>query len=80
MIESASLRTVFGKNVARLRRDKGLSQERLAEIIGLSRIQLARIETAVNLPNVAVLYALSDALEVPPDAFRSPLDPARKSA
>jgi transcriptional regulator with XRE-family HTH domain len=49
----------FGQWVARMRRAKGISQERAAEIAGLSRTQWTRIELgtsgtrAENLPGIA---------------------------
>jgi len=53
-------------NIAFFRRKKGLTQEKLAEIIGISRTHMSNIE-AVNvekLPSLEVLIDIVDALDV----------------
>ncbi len=52
-------------NVARLRRDRQLTQEALAEKAGLSRVALGKIERAVVVPRARTLAGLAQALEVP---------------
>ena len=52
-------------NVARLRRDRQLTQAALAEKAGLSRVALGKIERAVVVPRARTLAGLAQALEVP---------------
>lgn len=52
-------------NVARLRRDRQLTQAALAEKAGLSRVALGRIERAVVVPRARTLADLAQALGVP---------------
>ena len=55
-----SVLILFGKNVLRLRKSKGLSQEQLAEIAGLHRTYIGMIEraekniTLINIKKIAV--------------------------
>ena len=51
-------------NVARLRRDRQLTQAALAEKAGLSRVALGKIERAVVVPRARTLAGLAQALEV----------------
>ena len=66
-----SVLILFGKNVQRLRKRKGLSQEQLAEIAGLHRTYIGMIEraekniTLINIKKIAVALnvKLTDLLE-----------------
>ena len=50
----------MGKFLQELRREKGLTQERLAEQLGVARRTVSRWETGSNLPDLDVLIELSD--------------------
>lgn len=56
--------TIISK-LAQVRKEQGLSQERLAELSGVHRVTIARIETGEISPNVRTLEKLSGALDVP---------------
>lgn len=61
-------------NVVRLRQQKGMTQQRLAEAADIDLRHLQRIERAnVNL-SVAALLSLADALDVEPGALFLPAD------
>ena len=63
----------LGLNLAYYRKERGLSQSRLAERINVSRTHMSRIETADCAVSLDVVFAICDALEVPPEklfAFR----------
>lgn len=51
-----------GVNVARLRLDRGLTQEALAEKAGLSRFAVGQIERGYGLPRMKTLLCLAEAL------------------
>lgn len=55
----------IGLNIMRYRKERGLTQEKLAEMIGYSRNQLQRAETAVAAPTLGLLFEISKALNVP---------------
>ena len=55
---------VFGKNIRKYRNEKGISQEKLAELSGLHRTYISDIERfqrSISLENIG---RLADALEV----------------
>ncbi|MCM1992430.1 DUF5680 domain-containing protein [Oceanirhabdus seepicola] len=54
----------FQEQLQRLRKEKGLSQEKLAEIIGISRQAVAKWEVGKSYPDIARLIALSDFFKV----------------
>ena len=56
-----------GIKLARIRKEKGLSQEKLSEVSGVSRVTIARFETGVSSPKLQTLKRLADALKVPID-------------
>ena len=55
----------IGLNILHYRKERGLTQEQLAEIIGYSRHQLQRVETANATPTIAILLDISQALNIP---------------
>ena len=62
-------------NVARLRLDRGLTQEGLAMKAGLSRLALGRIERGVVVPRGSTLQGLAGALDVPVGELVTPVRP-----
>lgn len=54
----------LGKNIARYRQAKGLSQEKLAEIVDLSREYVTRVENGQKNISLKKLFAIADALEI----------------
>lgn len=51
--------------LARLRKIKGFSQEKLSKVSGVSRVTIARIETGKTSPNLKTLELIANALKVP---------------
>lgn len=56
---------VFAANVRRLRKERGLTQERLAELADLHMTDIARIETQGRDPGVKVVAKVAYGLGVP---------------
>lgn len=56
-----------GRRISEIRREKGYSQEELAEMALLSRVTLARYETGMIEPGVFALSRIADALNVSTD-------------
>lgn len=52
------------KRIVDLRKQKGFTQERLAEEADIDRVALANIETGRRRPTVITLYKLATALKV----------------
>lgn len=58
-----------GKNVARLRKEKGWSQEQLAFECGLHRTYISGVERGIRNPTIMVLEQISLALKFPINEF-----------
>ena len=59
----------FGKNIAKYRKQKKLTQNQLAELLDITREHLAKIETAKRGISINLLFRLSDTLEVAEKEF-----------
>lgn len=58
------MRKLVGANVARIRRERKLTQEALAELSGLSQQYLSGLERGQRNPTIVTLYELALALGV----------------
>ena len=58
------LRKLVGRNAARLRKERGLTQEQLAERSGLSQQYLSGLEQGRRNPTIVTMYELALALGV----------------
>ena len=69
----------FGKNLAKLRKERGLTQEDLVRVSGVAISQIRRYETDKSTPSLAAITKLVEALEVSIDemVFDRPSDMAR---
>ncbi len=56
----------LGLNIAYYRKEKGLSQSRLAEMINISRTHMSRIETADCAVSLDVVFEICDVLCIKP--------------
>jgi len=75
VITQEDLRPLLAANVARLRKERRLTQVQLAKKLGISEQHLNRIEQAKTSPGVELLFSLADALGVTADNLRQlPLD------
>ena len=54
----------LGKNIKSARKNKGYSQNKLAEILYISREHLAKIETAKKYVSLGLLFKIAAALDV----------------
>lgn len=54
----------IGAFLKQLRRDKGITQEQLAEILGVSGRTVSRWETGTNLPDLSILVQISEYYDV----------------
>ena len=59
------VRRRVGRNLQRLRRERGLSQEEFAFRCGLHRTYISGIERGVRNPTALVLEEIAEALSVP---------------
>lgn len=75
MIGDKPLRDALSANLPRLRQDRGLSQQALADQVGIHRVTIAKIEGGTLTPGGDLLYSLADALGVPTDTLRQVSSP-----
>lgn len=58
-------RVALGVRIRLAREAAGLSQDRLAEMAGLTRVSISHIETGVHSPTVDRLMMIAEAVRVP---------------
>jgi transcriptional regulator with XRE-family HTH domain len=68
---AADLAPVVGKNLRRLRTQRGWSLERLAKASGVSRAMLGQVELGQSAPTINVLWKIARALGLPFSALIS---------
>ena len=59
-------REAIGIVIRRLRKERKLSQEVLSGLAGIARSHLAMIETDMKMPNFETIWAIANALAIPP--------------
>lgn len=65
------MRRLVGANFARLRKDKGFTQEHFAETSGFTQQYISDLERGRRNPTVVTLFHLASALGVTPAALVS---------
>lgn len=55
---------VVGSQVARLRRERQITQAQLAELIGVTTETISRLERGLTIPSLRTLARISQALHV----------------
>ncbi len=55
---------LLGRKIYQIRREKGYSQNKLAEMLDISREHLAKIETAKRTVSLSLLIAIAEVLQV----------------
>lgn len=56
--------TALGRRIAHIRKDKGITQEKLAADTGLDRVAIAYIETGKRKPKVTSVYRIACGLNI----------------
>ena len=56
----------IGTKIKQLREQSGLTQEKLAEIAGISLDYMGKIEVCINKPGLKTILKLANALKVEP--------------
>jgi transcriptional regulator with XRE-family HTH domain len=72
-LQAMDMRKVVGKNFARLRQKKGMTQEVAAERSGFSQSYIGWLERGQRNPTVISVYMLAQAIEVMPADLMVPL-------
>lgn len=69
MQRRATLEELFGKALRRLREEKGLTQEKLAELADVDRTYIYRLETGKRSPSLGIIFRIAAGLKVTPGAL-----------
>ena len=64
-----SLRAVVARNLRVMRKQKGFTQEELADLAGINRNYVGQIEREEKSPTIDLLERLVVALDVEPEVF-----------
>lgn len=56
---------VLGNNIATIRKIRKMTQQELADIIGIERTSLSQLETGAYYPSAETMKKISDALNAP---------------
>jgi len=64
MVSAMDMRKLVGDNVCRIRKEKGLTQEQLSELSGLSQQYISDLERGKRNPTIVTIYELAMALKV----------------
>lgn len=62
----------IGERIKKRRKELGISQEKLAEILGVTYQQVQRYEKGINKLNVENIQFVADALSIPVSCFFEP--------
>ena len=60
-----NLKILFGKNLRKIRRRDDLTQEKLAEILGISVEFVSNMERGVNAPSFETIEKIAKAFDLP---------------
>lgn len=70
-ITKSALTRIIGNNIHQYRTERGITQEELAEKVGIGASFIARIENGQKIMSVVVLYKIASALHVSSDMLLS---------
>lgn len=62
-----SIKNLFGKRIKELRKERAITQEKLAELIGIDTRNLIKIENGETFPRVNTLDKLIEVFDITPD-------------
>jgi transcriptional regulator with XRE-family HTH domain len=72
--------TGFGRRLREVREAKGLSQQQLADLVGLHVMSVSKLERGVQEPAWPLVVSIADALGVTCEAFRDHTGGAEEGA
>lgn len=55
-------REIIGQQIAKIRNEKGITQEQLSELTGLNRANISKIETGRYNASIDIIGKIADAL------------------
>ena len=74
------MQETLAQRLFRLRNEKGLTQEAVAEIAGVSRVAMTRYENGQRMPKMNIVNSLAEAYGVTVDYLMGREEPAKDGA
>lgn len=74
----SNLKESFGKVLVQLRKERGVSQQELADNCNIERAFISRLERAVSQPTITIIFKIADYFEMKPADLIEKLDILRK--
>ena len=59
----------FGENLRRIRKEKGLTQQELADLISTTHSSISDWERGVSYPQTIWVYEIAHKLDIPPESL-----------
>lgn len=78
MVSGMDMRKLVGDNCARIRKEKGWTQEQLAERSGFSQQYLSDLERGERNPTIVTIFEIAQALGVSHVDLVAPVYPGRE--
>lgn len=69
MESNVRLRQVFGKVLQKLRNERGVSQQEVADYCSLERAYISRLERGLVQPTITTIFKLAEFLDLEPGEF-----------
>ena len=54
----------FGENIIRLRKDKGVTQEQMADFLGVTKASVSKWETKQSMPDISLLPIIASYFDI----------------
>lgn len=64
MTDRATKLKLLGKNISKYRKQKGYTQNKLGDLLNMSREHLAKVETAKRNPSLDLIFDIAEKLEI----------------
>ena len=68
----------IGKNIAELRKNSGMTQEQLAETLGVSSQSVSKWENDVTMPDIMLLPVIAGCFDITVDELYGSINPKEK--
>lgn len=69
MQKRPTVEVLFGKVLRQMREEKGLTQEKMAELADVDRTYIYRLENGLRSPSLDIIFRLADTLNISPGAL-----------
>ncbi|MCM1010343.1 MAG: helix-turn-helix domain-containing protein [Fusobacterium sp.] len=64
MTNRATKLKLLGKNISKYRKQKGYTQNKLGDLLNMSREHIAKVETAKRNPSLDLIFEIAETLEI----------------